>query len=105
MAAHAFRCRGPHVMMQLVSAAGLLDFYLVEPLSKALGPKYSERSFTLRDRLGSGNYGQGEACVVPLSLYSSSCLVQLYGSVVEASAALGRGSCSLGKREGIMAVQ
>ncbi|GAB4813213.1 hypothetical protein N2152v2_000259 [Parachlorella kessleri] len=38
--------------------AGILDFYILEPLSKALGRRYKERDFTLRDRLGSGNYGQ-----------------------------------------------
>ena len=44
-------------------SAGLLDFYVFSPLSRLLGPKFTERDFTLRDRLGGGNYGQG-ACVL-----------------------------------------
>lgn len=39
---------------------GLLDFYVLGPLSKVLQPQYGVEDFTLRDRLGSGNYGQGE---------------------------------------------
>ena len=42
--------------------AGLLDFYVFSPLSRLLGPKFTEKDFTLRDRLGGGNYGQG-ACL------------------------------------------
>lgn len=37
----------------------ILDFYLLGPVSALLGKKYSESDFTLRDRLGGGNYGQG----------------------------------------------
>eukprot|EP00887_Chlorella_sp_A99_P007082 scaffold2.g7082.t1 len=37
---------------------GLLDFYVANPLAALLGPKFSEQDFTLRGRLGGGNYGQ-----------------------------------------------
>lgn len=39
-------------------AIGMLDYYLVAPFSALLRKNYSERDFTLRDRLGGGNYGQ-----------------------------------------------
>lgn len=35
-----------------------LDYYVLRPLSKLAGAKFSENDFTLRDRLGNGNYGQ-----------------------------------------------
>ena len=35
-----------------------LDYYVLRPLSKLTGAKFSENDFTLRDRLGNGNYGQ-----------------------------------------------
>ena len=34
------------------------DYYVLRPLSKLTGAKFSENDFTLRDRLGNGNYGQ-----------------------------------------------
>lgn len=37
----------------------ILDFYLINPLTKVLGNRFTEKDFTLRDRLGNGNYGQG----------------------------------------------
>ncbi|KAL4426222.1 hypothetical protein ABPG77_009837 [Micractinium sp. CCAP 211/92] len=37
---------------------GLLDFYLLNPLSRLLQRRFTESDFTLRDRLGGGNYGQ-----------------------------------------------
>ncbi|KAI3427321.1 hypothetical protein D9Q98_010238 [Chlorella vulgaris] len=37
---------------------GLLDFYVLAPLARVLQRRFSERDFTLRDRLGGGNYGQ-----------------------------------------------
>jgi hypothetical protein len=40
-------------------SAGLIDFYLLNPLARALQRRFSESDFTLRDRLGGGNYGQG----------------------------------------------
>lgn len=39
--------------------AAILDFYIFGPVSKLLGGRFSENDFTLRDRLGNGNYGQG----------------------------------------------
>lgn len=36
----------------------VLDYYVLRPLSKLTGAKFSENDFTLRDRLGNGNYGQ-----------------------------------------------
>lgn len=39
--------------------SAVLDFYILAPLSKAISPTFSENDFTLRDRLGNGNYGQG----------------------------------------------
>ena len=41
-------------------SAGLLDYYLLGPLAKVAQTRFSSTDFTLRDRLGSGNYGQGE---------------------------------------------
>lgn len=38
--------------------AAILDFYLLRPLGSVLGSSYSETDFTLRDKLGNGNYGQ-----------------------------------------------
>lgn len=37
----------------------ILDFYILRPLSQIVGGSYSESDFTLRDKLGNGNYGQG----------------------------------------------
>ena len=37
---------------------GALDYYVLRPLSKLTGAKFSENDFTIRDRLGNGNYGQ-----------------------------------------------
>ena len=37
----------------------MLDFYLLNPLAKLLQRRFTESDFTLRDRLGGGNYGQG----------------------------------------------
>lgn len=65
------------------SPAGLLDFYLLNPLARLLQRRFTERDFTLRDRLGGGNYGQGAGaggwrwccrrrccCALPLRLES-----------------------------------
>jgi hypothetical protein len=38
--------------------SGLLDFYVLAPLAARLRPEFTEDDFTLRDRLGNGNYGQ-----------------------------------------------
>ncbi len=38
---------------------GVLDFYVFNPVAALLSPSFNESSFTLRDRLGGGNYGQG----------------------------------------------
>ena len=38
--------------------AALLDFYVLVPLSRTLRAKFDAGDFTLRDKLGSGNYGQ-----------------------------------------------
>lgn len=38
--------------------SGILDFYLINPLVKFLRTKFTSADFTLRDRLGNGNYGQ-----------------------------------------------
>lgn len=43
--------------------AAILDFYIFGPVSKLLGARFSESDFTLRDRLGNGNYGQGRSAV------------------------------------------
>ncbi|PSC67765.1 putative ubiquitin conjugation factor E4 [Micractinium conductrix] len=37
---------------------GLLDFYLLNPVARLLQRRFTEADFTLRDRLGGGNYGQ-----------------------------------------------
>ncbi|EFN51112.1 hypothetical protein CHLNCDRAFT_28384 [Chlorella variabilis] len=37
---------------------GLLDFYLLNPIARLLQRRFSEADFTLRERLGGGNYGQ-----------------------------------------------
>lgn len=39
--------------------SAILDYYVLGPVSRLTGPKFSENDFTLRDRLGNGNYGQG----------------------------------------------
>lgn len=39
--------------------SAILDYYLLGPVSRFVGPTFSENDFTLRDRLGNGNYGQG----------------------------------------------
>ncbi|RMZ53509.1 hypothetical protein APUTEX25_003331, partial [Auxenochlorella protothecoides] len=54
---------------------GLLDFYVSTPLARLTQQRFTEDDFTLRDRLGGGNYGQGyegllSANKVP-DLYSS----------------------------------
>lgn len=36
----------------------ILDFYLLNPLAKLVRGKFGGEDFTLRDRLGNGNYGQ-----------------------------------------------
>lgn len=43
--------------------AAIIDFYILGPVSKFLGARFSESDFTLRDRLGNGNYGQGRDVV------------------------------------------
>ena len=43
--------------------AAIIDFYILGPVSKLLGARFSESDFTLRDRLGNGNYGQGRGVV------------------------------------------
>jgi len=37
---------------------GLLDFYVLVPFSKLIQRRYQVADLTLRDRLGSGNFGQ-----------------------------------------------
>ncbi|PRW05929.1 Serine threonine- kinase chloroplastic [Chlorella sorokiniana] len=37
---------------------GLLDYYITGPLARLLQRRFTEADFTLRDRLGGGNYGQ-----------------------------------------------
>jgi hypothetical protein len=37
----------------------IVDYYIWRPVSKLIAPRFSENDFTLRDRLGNGNYGQG----------------------------------------------
>jgi len=39
--------------------AGLLDYYVTGPLARLLQRRFTETDFTLRERLGGGNYGQG----------------------------------------------
>jgi hypothetical protein len=39
--------------------SAIIDYYILRPLSQLLGTTFSENDFTLRDRLGNGNYGQG----------------------------------------------
>jgi hypothetical protein len=56
----------PHTVPPVVPppcTAGLLDFYVLAPLARVLQRRFSERDFTLRDRLGGGNYGQGGCCL------------------------------------------
>ena len=38
----------------------IMDYYIWRPVSKLIAPRFSENDFTLRDRLGNGNYGQGK---------------------------------------------
>lgn len=38
----------------------LLDFYVFGPLGSLTARRYTESDFTLRDRMGGGNYGQGK---------------------------------------------
>lgn len=37
---------------------GMVDFYVLNPLARATQRRFTESDFTLRDRLGGGNYGQ-----------------------------------------------
>lgn len=37
---------------------GVLDFYVLVPFSKLIQRRYQVADLTLRDRLGSGNFGQ-----------------------------------------------
>lgn len=39
--------------------SAIIDYYILRPLSQLVGATFSENDFTLRDRLGNGNYGQG----------------------------------------------
>lgn len=43
--------------------SAIIDYYILRPVSQLTGATFSENDFTLRDRLGNGNYGQG-MCVV-----------------------------------------
>ena len=49
---------------------GMLDFYVLDPLSKLTERKWSVTDLTLRNQMGSGNYGQASMllcyCVVLL---------------------------------------
>ena len=45
--------------------SAIVDYYILRPVSQLAGAKFSENDFTLRDRLGNGNYGQGMCvCVI-----------------------------------------
>ena len=48
----------------------MLDFYIMDPLNKLLERKWSVSKLTLRERMGSGNYGQASATQEQLQLQS-----------------------------------
>lgn len=60
---HVYPCNQAHQLRTAHCTAGLLDFYVLAPLARVLQRRFSERDFTLRDRLGGGNYGQGGCCL------------------------------------------
>lgn len=38
--------------------SAIIDFYIITPLSRLIKNRFTEEDFTLRDKLGNGNYGQ-----------------------------------------------
>ncbi|KAL6774629.1 STL1 [Auxenochlorella protothecoides x Auxenochlorella symbiontica] len=56
---------------------GLLDFYVSTPLARLTQQRFTEDDFTLRDRLGGGNYGQ-----VYEGLLSANKVPDLYSSAL-----------------------
>lgn len=50
---------------------GVLDFYVLVPFSKLIQRRYQVADLTLRDRLGSGNFGQVTVKLPSLTLIST----------------------------------
>ena len=56
---------------------GLLDFYVLVPFSKIIQRRYQVADLTLRDRLGSGNFGQVMSCpLVDCQTYLHCCILR-----------------------------
>ena len=50
---------------------GVLDFYVLVPFSKLIQRRYQVADLTLRDRLGSGNFGQVTISMLPVQTLSA----------------------------------
>ena len=50
---------------------GVLDFYVLVPFSKLIQRRYQVADLTLRDRLGSGNFGQVAISIPPVQALSA----------------------------------